>query len=347
MAKPAFKVSQLIAFVKQVVGMPYWYGTCGYQCTESRLLGKAKQYPAHYADSRMPRYRDDIAKKKVCFDCIGLMKGFFWTNGGEELLKYIRGEVNDFTNKYGSNNMPDKSANGMLAYCKSKGCKHGKIADLPDVPGILLFSDGHVGLYIGDGKAIEARGFSYGVVETEVKKRKWTDWSYMPDELIEYDLGAVVDKPDCAPAEPDKSDAKIYVLGSRFLRKGSKGSDVAKMQGLLNSVGYNCGNVDGDFGSATERGLKGFQAEYKLEVDGVYGPESHKKLIEAAEKKTFSVKVIGNRVNVRSNPDTVSGKVMRVVNGGAVLTAVGRDKETGWYILDDGNYISYKFIKEI
>lgn len=73
MSKPAFKVSQLIEFAKAVVGMPYWYGTCGYKCTESRLKGKAKQYPSHYAESRMPRYRDDIAKKKVCFDCIGLI----------------------------------------------------------------------------------------------------------------------------------------------------------------------------------------------------------------------------------------------------------------------------------
>ena len=68
-----FKVSALIAFCKKLVGQPYWYGTCGYMCTESRLQSKAKQYPSHYGASRMARYRSDIAKKKVCCDCIGLI----------------------------------------------------------------------------------------------------------------------------------------------------------------------------------------------------------------------------------------------------------------------------------
>ena len=34
---------------------PYWYGTCHYECTESLLARKAKQYPAHYTKGRMAR----------------------------------------------------------------------------------------------------------------------------------------------------------------------------------------------------------------------------------------------------------------------------------------------------
>ena len=53
-----------------------------YKCTENLRAHKAKQYPAHYGSSRTARYRDGIAKKKVCADCVGLIKGYQWTNGG-------------------------------------------------------------------------------------------------------------------------------------------------------------------------------------------------------------------------------------------------------------------------
>lgn len=68
-----FTSSQLVAFVKAMIGMPYWYGTCGYKCTEDLLQRKAKQYPNHYGSSRMKKYRQAIADKKVCVDCIGMI----------------------------------------------------------------------------------------------------------------------------------------------------------------------------------------------------------------------------------------------------------------------------------
>lgn len=49
------------------------------------------------------------------------------------------------------------------------------------------------------------------------------------------------------------------------LRRGSKGSDVARLQALLGV------KVDGDFGPATERAVKAFQAARGLGADGVVG----------------------------------------------------------------------------
>ena len=43
-------------------------GAVVYKCTENLYARKAKQYPAYYGFSRIARYRDDIAKKKVCAD---------------------------------------------------------------------------------------------------------------------------------------------------------------------------------------------------------------------------------------------------------------------------------------
>lgn len=67
-----FKASGLVSFAKSMLGMPYWYGTCVYKCTESMLTRKTAQYPAHYTSDRMSKYRDAISKKKVSCDCVGL-----------------------------------------------------------------------------------------------------------------------------------------------------------------------------------------------------------------------------------------------------------------------------------
>ena len=104
-----------------MVGQPYWYGTCVYKCTESLRSRKAAQYPSHYGSSRTSRYRDDISKKKVCADCVGLIKeGYCWTGGGKGCdREYWHRQ--DLPSKYGSNSCPDKSANSMFTYAKSKG----------------------------------------------------------------------------------------------------------------------------------------------------------------------------------------------------------------------------------
>lgn len=354
-----YKASQLVKFCLSMVGMPYWYGTCVYRCTSDLLARKAKQYPSHYGSSRMSKYRDAISKKLICADCIGLIKGFFWTNGGEGVVEAI-GNSNSFKSKYGSNGCPDKSANGMLTWVKSKGCQYGKIATLPDVPGVLLFSPGHVGVYVGDGYAVEARGFNYGVVKTKVASRSWTTWAYLPTSLLEYDLGAgEAAGNDETPGESTDGAAKETkcMLGDRLLKRGSKGDDVRQLQEHLVKLGYDLGTygsarngVDGDFGSKTEKAVKSFQKANGLEVDGEYGKNTHAALLAAIKEpeaasggSTFSIKVKSWSVNVRNAPSTKTGKVMRVVRMNTVLTAVGIDPATGWYKLSDGNYISDKY----
>ena len=84
-----FTNEHFVAFCEKMVGQPYWYGSVVYKCTENLRARKAKQYPAHYGSGRTARYRDDIAKKKVCADCVGLIKGYQWTNGGQGVIESI------------------------------------------------------------------------------------------------------------------------------------------------------------------------------------------------------------------------------------------------------------------
>ena len=235
-----------VAFCLSMLGQPYWYGTVVYKCSESLRSRKAKQYPSHYKDSRTARYKQDIANKKICADCVGLIKGYNWTSGGIGVREAI-GTDKTFSSKYGGNGCPDKSANGMFTYAKNKGCAWGTIDTLPEIPGVALRSDGHVGVYVGDGYAVEERGFSYGCVKTKVSARKWTHWFQLP--FVDYGdatfTGGSYVKPDTATTE--------YTLGTRTLKDGSKGTDVKALQEFLLQLEYSLPKygADGEFGSET------------------------------------------------------------------------------------------------
>lgn len=243
-------------------GIRYWYGTCFYKCTASLLASKTKQYPSHYKDSRKSAYQADIAAGAMCADCVGLIKGAAWSNLGTRDAKYA------------TNGCPDKSANGMLSYCKSKGMPNGKMDTFPDIPGLLLHKDGHVGVSVGNGEHIELKGFADDSVRGKVAGRGWTSWAQLP--FVDYEG-------EGSTAVPD---VNIYKLGSRNLKRGSKGNDVAELQAALVAMGYDCGSygsnkdgVDGDFGRTTEAAVKDFQADAGVEIDGVYGPKSHAALM--------------------------------------------------------------------
>ncbi len=53
------------------------------------------------------------------------------------------------------------------------------------------------------------------------------------------------------------------------LRKGSKGTEVVKLQNRLNELGYSVGKADGDFGNKTKVAVEQFQADNGLEVTGI------------------------------------------------------------------------------
>lgn len=99
-------------------------------------------------------------------DCVGLIKGYLWS------------ETLNSTPIY--NSKQDKDVNGMKNNCTETG----DIKTLPELKGVLVFMKGHVGIYIGNGEVIEARGHSYGVVKTKLNERKWTSWGKL--RWIEY-----------------------------------------------------------------------------------------------------------------------------------------------------------------
>ncbi len=64
-----------------------------------------------------------------------------------------------------------------------------------------------------------------------------------------------------------------------MLRTGSRGDAVRKLQELLNALGYDCGSVDGIFGSKTYAAVLAFQKANGLGADGIVGPLTWGKLV--------------------------------------------------------------------
>jgi uncharacterized protein YycO len=77
---------------------------------------------------------------------------------------------------YAINGMPDVGADGMYYNATVKG----DMSSMPDTPGLAVWHEGHIGVYIGNGEVIEAMGTKYGVVETQLSERSWTAWLEVP-----------------------------------------------------------------------------------------------------------------------------------------------------------------------
>ena len=70
-------------------------------------------------------------------------------------------------------------------------------------------------------------------------------------------------------------DRSLYLQTSPLLR----GDDVATLQARLTEMGFDCGRVDGVFGSKTERSVREFQKSVGVSADGKCGPATITALI--------------------------------------------------------------------
>ena len=62
-------------------------------------------------------------------------------------------------------------------------------------------------------------------------------------------------------------------------QRGDDGEEVLAIQKRLVELNYTVGTLDGEFGSATEKAVKAFQAAQGLEVDGVVGSATYRALM--------------------------------------------------------------------
>lgn len=142
----------------------------------------------------------------------------------------------------------DRTANRFI---KTSCSETGGMAAMPETAGIVLWKNGHIGVYVGDGWVIEARGTEYGVVKSKLSTQPWKKWGYLKD----VDYGA------------DKSEWSV----SRVLKRMEpmlRGDDVKELQKRIGVA------ADGAFGAATEAAVKAYQKRQGLMPDGKAGRDT-------------------------------------------------------------------------
>lgn len=140
----------------------YVWGSHGNVLTANELKRLEKTFGSHVTD------KEDYIKShwlgRRTSDCVGLIKGYGWydeTSG---------------TIKYGTNGMKDVTADGMFNAAVEKG----PISTMPDIPGIAVWHQGHIGVYIGNGYVIHAANTYDGVIKTPITSSGWTHWLKVP-----------------------------------------------------------------------------------------------------------------------------------------------------------------------
>lgn len=151
----------------------YVWGTYGNILTQSLFAYKLEQYP-----DGVGNYKDFIEEHwlgRRTTDCVGLIKGYGWL------------DTSSMSIRYATNGMPDYGANQMYQAAKNAGVAgvdYGAMDTMPEIVGLAVWKEGHIGVYIGGGYVVEAMGTKKGVVKTEVEGRGWEGWCKLP--YIDY-----------------------------------------------------------------------------------------------------------------------------------------------------------------
>lgn len=122
------------------------------------------------------------------FDCVNLIKGVLWGWTGDKSKAYGGA-------KYAVNGVPDIGADTMITKCKDASfCGWDKVD-----PGEVVWTNGHIGVYIGNGLAVEctpkwANRVQITAVANMGSKsgynaRRWKKHGHIP--YVEYDTVSV------------------------------------------------------------------------------------------------------------------------------------------------------------
>ena len=102
--------------------------------------------------------------------------------------------------------------------------------------------------------------------ETDRKAHSWGEWTVIT-EPTDFSMGTrshvckVCGKEKTEDFYPDPT-----------YKKGDKGDGVKDLQEKLNTAGYDCGKVDGDFGKKTQAAVKAIEEAHGVEPDGIAWP---------------------------------------------------------------------------
>ena len=131
---------------------------------------------------------------------------------------------------------------------------------------------------------------------------------------------------------------------------GAMGEATKQLQEDLNSLGFDCGDADGIYGTKTKEQVIEFQRKYGLEDDGVAGPLTLAKIKSVKNTSvntntiTTKVKVTAALLNIRSGP-SIKHQIIGRLPRNAIVEI--KDKAGNWAVLTTGGYICSDYIQEV
>ena len=215
----------------------YVMGCFGAPMTEANK----KRYINHHSynqSAARTKMINDATADTFGFDCVCLIKGVLWGWTGDK--KKIYGGAN-----YATKGVADLSADGMFNLCTEVS------TDFSDIEiGEALWSSGHIGVYIGNGLAVECTPAWKNKVQitacnrevTGFPTRKWKKHGKLP--YLDYDVKK--DEPAKTTASTAKKsvdeiareviDGKWYTGAARKSALTKAGYDYAEVQKKVNEL---------------------------------------------------------------------------------------------------------------
>lgn len=205
------------------VGNPYVYGGTGQPCTPAYREARMRQYPEYASlissncpklSGKAPDCRGCKNLGKRCYDCAQLVRRALGAAGIT---------------------LPSGASSQWL---KGAWAYRGDVDDRAKATVCVLFRHGgspmkHVGLSLGDGRTVDARGHRTGVILSRFDDYPWTHYALWAGE-------------------------------------GEKTMDVREAQNKLLALGFPLPRfgADGKWGSETRQAVLGYQASRALDLTG-------------------------------------------------------------------------------
>lgn len=297
MAEKLMKAAELVEIALEIAERDTVYakGCWGQELTQKLLDAKRGQ------SASMRKWYD--AKSKVepkmsnyqrlsglvgdgcrAYDCVCLIKGIAW------------GSRANTAGTYASNGVADVTADTLY--------KNTVAQTTPDKaePGMVLHMSNHVGIYIGDGKVVEAAPSLGQVGVTDITYQRWTGTGKLP--WVDYE--------NCAGATSGSSSAAFAAGDKVTIKAGAKYSGAAKGKAVPSKY------TDGDVFTVLKIQTNNGRTEALLKELTSWVPVSSLAAAPTVPKVDKRTVCNCNWLNVRQGPGT-SYKVVTVLKAGTVV----------------------------
>lgn len=237
----ASETEKFITYAAGQVGCLYVSGGQGQKLTKA-LIRKLEKKDSNYKRA-LKQYEKNVEKGRpvVAYDCSGLIVAYLLDNGylGRDLTANgIYYTICDAIDK-------DELHAGDVV-CKKKKTSSRVY---------------HIGIYMGDGTVVHAKGRDYGVVRESINAAGWNRYGRL--KVFAQTLTA-----------------PTYSRTMKKTKPNMRGDDVRAAQIALLAKGFDPKGIDGIFGPKTEKAVLAFQKAAGIEVDGIIGPVTWGKLFE-------------------------------------------------------------------